>query len=90
MITDRDQKFLKNLEKQAAKSSLEQTEAPAEGEPPVKEDEDDELAVIIREEEEENRKKEIWKKEKEAKDAEDAEKKRIKDQQDLVKAELIK
>ena len=85
LITERDNKFLKNLEKQAHPKS-------EEGESREDEDGDagdvDDLAIIIRHEEEEARKREFIRKEKVVKDFEDEEKRRSKEIMDLAKMEL--
>ena len=83
LITDRDNKFLKNLEKKQGKPA-EEVDASLEVE------EQDEISVILEREEEENRRRVDWEKEKKVKDAEEAEKRRIKEVQDMTKAELIK
>ena len=90
LITERDNKFLKNLEKQAHPSKAEEGEA-VEGEDGHKETrEEDELDIIIRHEEEEARKRDVLLKEKSVKDAEEEEKRRAKEITDLAKMELIK
>ena len=89
LITERDTKFLHKLEKQAnAKAPVE--DGTEEGDRSGKVDEDDELAVIIRKEEEEQRRRIEWDREKKAKEAEEADKRRAKEVQDMAKAELIK
>jgi len=87
LITERDNAFLKNLEKQAQKTEEHHNGA---GEHKEHEGEEDELAAIIREEEEETRKRVEWQKFKAAQDAEDAEKKKANEIQEMAKQELIK
>ncbi len=75
LITDRDNAFLKNLEKQKP-----HTDEHHDPDHPAKtEEEEDELARIIREEEEENKKRQEWLKIKAQQDTEEAEKRKIKE-----------
>lgn len=68
LITDRDNKFLKELEKKAS----EQVAAEGGDHPPTqKEEPEDELEKIIKAEEEEAQKKEAWLKHKAARDVEE-------------------
>lgn len=90
LITEKDNKFLKNL----AKQQQAPTNVEGEGEEESKEghhnDEDDELALIMKIEEEENKRKAEEEKDLKAKEQEDLEKRRAKEVQDMAKAELIK
>ena len=88
LITDRDNKFLRNLEKQAKQAEAVPNEGEGEHTAPV--EEEDELAAIVRAEEEANHQREIARKEKAIKDAEEEEKRKAKEIQDLAKMELIK
>lgn len=51
---------------------------------------EDELDAIIRREEEENKKRDAWLKDKAARDADEAEKRKVKEAQEHAKLEMIK
>jgi len=99
LITDRDNKFLRALEKQQKGTEKAADETQQEVDPSLAqhtdggaaaEDDEDELAEIMRQEEEENRRKVAEEAESKSKEGEEAEKRRAKEASDMAKAELIK
>ena len=98
LITDRDNKFLRALEKQQKTGDKPADESQQQDGDHSQQNQDgaggdgeeDELAEIMRQEEEENRRKQAEEAELRAKESEEAEKRRTKEAHDLAKAELIK
>lgn len=90
LITDRDNKFLKDLEKKAASTEAAAAEGGEQPAATSKEEPEDELAKIIKAEEEEAQKKEAWMKHKATRDAEEEAKRQQKEIQELAKLELVR